>query len=176
MDFDRLIRMRESCRTFSAVPVEREKLENMIEAARLAPSACNGQPWRFYCVTDPEDVSACAECTQTMGMNRFASGAQAFIVLCEEKQVNTETIGAGLSGRDYVSVDIGIAASYLTLSAAEQGLGTCIIGWFSAKKLSSLLELPAGRKPRLVIAVGYPANPVPREKRRKDVKDLAVFR
>ena len=171
MQFSDLAKLRQSCRSYNPQkPVEEEKINAMLEAARLAPSACNGQPYHFtVCRGDvARDV---ARATMGMGMNRFAADAPVLIVISEEPYVKTAALGAKVKGNDYRSIDIGIAAAYLTAEATEQGLGTCILGWLDDEKIRAIcsLEHPV----RLVITVGYPKDDDPlRNKKRKPLDEL----
>lgn len=173
MDFQQLILTRQSCRGYDETKeVEQEKLQFILEAARLAPSACNGQPYHFT-VCRGKKAKEVAKATQGMGMNKFASQAPVLIVISEEDYVKTAAVGAKLKGNDYRSIDIGIAAAYLTAAATEQGLSTCILGWLDDKKLREICDLthPA----RLVITVGYPKNDTVRDKKRKATDELVTY-
>ena len=171
MKFSDLAKLRQSCRSYNPQkPVEEEKINAILEAARLAPSACNGQPYHFtVCRGDvARDV---ARATMGMGLNRFAADAPVLIVISEEPYVKTAALGAKVKGNDYRSIDIGIAAAYLTAEATEQGLGTCILGWLDDEKIRAIcsLEHPV----RLVITVGYPKDDDPlRNKKRKPLDEL----
>ncbi len=170
MNFDQLIHTRQSCRSYDAArEVEEEKLHTILAAARLAPSACNGQPYRFT-VCRGEKAKEVAKATQGMGMNKFASDAPVLIVISEMPYVKTAAVGAKLKGNDYRSIDIGIAAAYLTAAATEVGLSTCILGWLDDAKLRTICALEGAA--RLVITVGYPKNDEIREKKRKANEEL----
>ena len=169
MDFLKIARTRQSCRQYDADrPVEAEKLDALLEAVRLAPSACNGQPYHLT-VCRGDTAQKVAKATMGMGMNRFAAQAPVLIVLSEMPYNKTAALGAKVKDNDYRSIDIGIAAAYLTAEATAQGLGTCILGWLDDRKIRQIcgLEHPV----RLVITVGYPAD-TPREKKRKALEDL----
>ena len=173
MDFFELINTRQSCRAYDAGrEVEAEKLQKVLEAAQLAPSACNGQPYHFT-VCRGEKAKAVAKATQGMGMNKFASQAPVLIVVSEENYVKSAAVGAKLKSNDYRSMDIGIAVAYLTAAATELGLSTCILGWLDDDKLRSLCSLkhPA----RLVITLGYAADEKIRPKKRKDMNELVSY-
>ena len=173
-DYFDLIARRESCRDFADRPVEREKLEKMVEAARLAPSACNGQPWRYTVVTRPDGVQAVAECAAGGGMNRFAKNCPAFIVV-EERKTNFAARAGGLVKRQpFAQVDLGLSVMQLVLAATAQGLDTCILGWFSEKRLRHVLGIREDRV-RLIMCVGYAAQPAPRPKKRKPLSEIARF-
>jgi len=165
MNFIEIAQTRQSCRSYDAArEVENEKITAMLEAARLAPSACNGQPYHFT-VCRGETAKAVAKTTMGMGMNKFASDAPVLIVVSEEPYVKTAALGAKVKHNDYRSMDIGIAVAYLTAEAAVQGLGTCILGWFDDAKIREICDL--SQPVRLVITVGYAtAEDTLREKKR----------
>ena len=173
MDFLEIATRRQSCRGYDTDrPVEPEKLRAVLEAARLAPSACNGQPYHIT-VCHGQTAKDVAKATQGMGMNKFASQAPVLIVISEEPYVKSAAVGAKLKHNDYRSMDIGIATAYLTAAATEVGLSTCILGWLDDDKLRELcgLKHPA----RLVITLGYPKNDTIREKKRKDLTELVTY-
>lgn len=173
MDFFALIEKRQSCRSYDETrPVEEEKLLRILEAARLAPSACNGQP--YYCtVCRGEKAKEAAKATQGMGMNKFASQAPVLLVISEEDYVKTAALGAKLKGNDYRSIDIGIVSAYLTAAATELGLSTCILGWLDDAKLRKICNLD--HPVRLVITLGYAQDDTIRTKKRKTVEQLVTF-
>ena len=152
MNFMEIANTRQSCRAYDeARVVEREKLDAVLEAARLAPSACNGQPYHFT-VCKGDIAKEVAKATQGMGMNKFAVQAPVLIVVSEMPYVKSAAMGAKVKNNDYRSIDIGITTAYLTAEAAAQGLGTCILGWFDDDKIRSLcgIKYPV----RLVITLG----------------------
>ena len=177
MNLDQLMLERQSCRRFNPDrPVEKEKLEACLEAARIAPSACNSQPWSFIVVTDPEMAKKTADCLQDMGMNRFTDKCPAFTVIVEEKANLTEIVGSKFKDQDFVGNDLGFTTAYYTLKATELGLSTCIIGWLNEKKLRALLGIPEKKRVRLVIATGYAEDGYPvRDKKRKAYDDIVRF-
>ena len=141
MDFMEIANARQSCRSYAPNrEVEQQKLEAVMEAARLAPSACNGQPYHFT-VCRGEAAKAVAKATQGMGMNKFASQALVLIVVSEKAYVKSAAVGAKLKHNDYRSIDIGIAVAYLTAEATAQGLGTCILGWLDDEKIRKICDL-----------------------------------
>ncbi len=174
---DQLMLERQSCRRFDPNrPVEKEKLVACLEAARIAPSACNSQPWSFIVVTDKEMAKKTAACLQDMGMNRFTDNCPAFTVIVEEKASLTETVGIKFKDQDFVGNDLGLTTAYYTLKATELGLSTCIIGWLNEKKLRALLGIPEKKRVRLVLATGYAEEGYPvRNKKRKDFDDIVRF-
>ena len=173
MDFQKLIRQRESCRSYDETrPVEEEKLQRILEAAQLAPSACNGQPYQLT-ICRGERAKEAAKATQGMGMNKFASQAPVLIVISEEDYVKSAALGAKVKGNDYRSIDIGIAAAYLTAEATAQGLSTCILGWLDDEKIRKICGL--SHSVRLVITLGYAKETETlRNKKRKDLTELVT--
>lgn len=171
MDFITIANNRQSCRNYdSTKAVEAEKIDAMIEAARLAPSACNGQPYHFT-VCRGTYAKQVAKATMGMGMNKFASDAPVLIVISEKPYVKSAALGAKFKKNDYRSIDIGIAAAYLTAEATAQGLGTCILGWLDDEDIRSICNLDGAV--RLVITVGYPKEDDKlRNKKRKKKEEL----
>ena len=174
MNFTELIITRQSCRKYDPTrSVEKEKLDAILESARLAPSACNGQPYHITVCTG-ESAKNVARATQGMGMNKFASDAPVMLVISEMPYVKSAALGAKLKKNDYRSIDIGIVSAYITAQATELGLGTCILGWLDDEKIRKIcdLEFPV----RLVIALGYAdENDVLRDKKRKTLDELVSF-
>lgn len=173
MNFSELMYKRQSCRTYDeGREVEQEKLLAVLEAARLAPSACNGQPYHFT-VCRGDKAKEVARATQGMGMNKFASQAPVLIVVSEENYVKSAAVGAKVKSNDYRSMDIGIAVAYLTAAATEQGLSTCILGWLDDDKLRAACNLK--HPVRLVITLGYAADEAVRPKKRKSLDELVSY-
>ena len=175
MNFLEIAQERQSCRAYDETKaVEPEKLEAILEAARLAPSACNGQPYKIT-ICKGETAKEVALATRGMGgMNKFAVQAPVMIVISEMPYVKSAALGAKVKNNDYRSIDIGIVTAYITAEAAAQGLSTCILGWLDDAKIRKLcnLEYPA----RLVITLGYAREGDPlRKKVRKDPKQLFGF-
>ena len=172
MNFMEIARSRQSCRSYDqGRPVEQEKLDAILEAFRLSPSACNGQPYHLT-VCRGEAASKVAAATTGLGMNKFAAQAPVLLVISEKPYVKTAALGAKVKGNDYRSMDIGIAAAYLTAEAAAQGLGTCILGWLDDEKIRKICSLDA--PVRLVITLGYPKDDCLRSKKRKDLDELVT--
>lgn len=174
MDFMKIAGARQSCRKYdSEKAVEKEKLLSVLEAARLSPSACNGQPYHIT-VCQGDLAKKVAEATTGAGMNRFAPQAPIMLVISEESYVQSAAIGSKIKKNDYRSIDIGILAAYITAEAVCQGLATCILGWFDDGKIRSLCGLDS--PVRLVITLGYAANGDPlREKTRKSLDELITI-
>lgn len=172
MDFLEIANARQSNRAYEAGrEVEKEKLDAILEAVRLSPSACNGQPYHITVCTG-ETAKQVAAATQGMGMNKFASQAPVLLVISEMPYVKSAALGAKVKGNDYRSIDIGIAAAYLTAEAAAQGLGTCILGWLDDAKIRQICDLQY--PVRLVVTLGYAADK-PRQKKRKDLGELVKY-
>lgn len=171
MNFSEIANNRQSCRAYDASKaVESEKLECILSSARLAPSACNSQPYRIT-VCRNETAKEVANACMGMGMNKFASQAPILLVISEMPYNKTAALGAKVKGNDYRSIDIGILTAYITAEATAQGLSTCILGWFDDKRLRSLLDLD--HPVRLVITLGYAdEKDTLRPKKRKEMTEL----
>jgi Nitroreductase len=166
MDFNELISKRQSERKYDARPVESEKIMQCIEAARVSPSACNAQPWKFIVVDEPALKNQLAAAAAGMGMNKFAVEAPVIVAVVLENPNTMSKVGSVLKGKEYTLMDIGIAATHFCLQATDLGLGTCIIGWFDEKKVRKLLHVPRKKRIPLLITIGYTTNEV-RQKQRK---------
>lgn len=148
---------RQSDRKYSDKAVEKKKLERIIEAGRMAPSACNAQPWRFIVVTDPSLLRALsvASHAKLLNMNRFVDQAPVIIVVVREKPNLTSKIGGTIKDKDYSRIDIGIASENICLQARAEGLGSCMIGWFDEKEVRRILGIPVKKRIELLITIGY---------------------
>ena len=171
MNFSEIAENRQSCRSYNPDrAVEQEKLDRILESAQLSPSACNGQPYQIT-VCKGEAAQKVARATQGMGMNKFVSDAPVMLVLSEMPYVATAALGAKMTKNDFRSIDIGIAAAYITAEATAQGLGTCILGWLDDAKIRELCGLDG--TVRLVISLGYAKDDDPlRTKKRKPLDAL----
>ena len=174
MNFTEIAENRQSCRSYNPVrEVEQKKIMQILESARLAPSACNGQPYQIT-VCKGESAKNVAKATQGLGMNKFANDAPVLLVISERPYVASAAFGARVKNNDYRSLDIGIAAAYLTAEAAAQGLGSCILGWFDDEKIRKICGL--SHPVRLVITLGYPGEKdQPRQKKRKPEEELVSW-
>ncbi len=175
MNFTKIAQTRQSCRNFDNKKlVEQEKLNTILESARLSPSACNGQPYHITVCTG-DNALAVAKATQGMGMNKFSSDAPVQLVISEQDYCRTAAVGAKLKHNDYRSIDIGILAAYITAEATAQGLDSCILGWFDNDKIKSICNLKGDV--RLVICIGYANdNDKLRDKKRKNLNDFVTFK
>lgn len=170
-DYFELIASRESCRNFSEQPVEKEKLIRCAEAARIAPSACDSQPWEFVAVNGGPLRDAVAKC-QLPGMNKFAQKCPAFVAAVEKKAMLRNPVGM-VADQKYAKFDLGLATMQFCLAATAQGLSTCILGAVDRKKLKQLLNIKEDII--VLIAVGYAADTTLRRKQRKDLDEILRF-
>jgi nitroreductase len=173
MTYAELIRRRESCRDYADRPVEKEKIVECLEAARLAPSACNSQPWSYIAVLNREKAKAIAKATQGMGMNRFTDRCPAFVIVTEEPANILSWLGGTVKKQRYALIDVGLSVSQFCYTACELGLSTCILGWFDDTALKKIVDVPEGKTIRLVIAVGYAATDKIRPKQRKTLSEIS---
>jgi len=177
MDFLELVSTRQSDRAFDPDrPVERKKIERILEAARLAPSACNAQPWHMIVIDDPELKNRVADATsaRALGMNHFTKQAPVHILLVEERVNLTSGIGGWVKQKDYAQMDLGILAAHITLAAHAEELGSCILGWFNETKMRELLSIPDNKRVWLDIAIGYSRQPL-RSKKRKALQEVVSY-
>lgn len=173
MNFLEIAKTRQSCRKYTDQPIPKEIIESIIEAGRLAPSACNAQPYLFTVCTG-EKAREVAKQTTGMGMNKFALQAPVLLVISEMPYNKSAAVGARIKGNDYRSIDIGITAAYITAEAAAQGIGSCILGWFDDAKIRYIcgLEHPV----RLVITLGYAdESETLRDKKRKKHEEIVKY-
>jgi nitroreductase len=174
MNFREIAENRQSCRAYNSERlVEKEKLDAILEVARLSPSACNGQPYHITVCTG-DVAKKVAKATQGMGLNRFAPDAPVLLVISEKPYVKTAALGAKRKKNDYRSMDIGILSAYITAEATAQGLSTCILGWLDDEKIRELCNLDGAV--RLVITLGYAKDDDKlRTKKRKAIDELVSF-
>lgn len=168
MDFLQLAMSRQSDRTYDKErPVEPEKLERILEAGRLAPSACNAQPWKMVVITDQELAQKVGKAAAGLGMNKFAKDAPVHILVVEESANITSLLGGKLKNKHFPLIDIGILAAHIVLAAESEGLGSCILGWLDEKEIKRLTGIPDSKRLLLDIIIGYPV----KEKRKKIRKE-----
>ena len=173
ISFAELAKKRQSDRKYKDQTVEREKIIQCLETARISPSANNSQPWKFVVVDNYELKEQIAEYTIGLGMNKFTHQCPVLIAVVLEKQNFMSTIGSMIKNKDYCLFDLGIAVNQFCLQAADLGLGTCIIGWFDEKKIKKILGVRNRRIP-LLISLGYPDSPT-REKIRKPLDKISSW-
>jgi Nitroreductase len=176
-NFLKLVNYRQSDRSFDPNrPIEKEKIERILEAARLAPSACNAQPWHFIVVDDPELKNEVADATseRILGMNHFTKQAPVHIIIVEEKGNVSSSFGGWVKKKHFPHIDIGITAAHICLAAEDEGLGSCILGWFNEEKIKKLLRIPTKRKVVLDIVIGY-SKQDKRDKKRKEIHEIVSY-
>jgi nitroreductase len=176
MDFKSLVVTRQSDRSYLDRSVEKEKLVQILECARLSPSACNAQPWHIIVVNDPELKSRIADATseKILGMNHFTKQAPVLLVIVEEGTNLTSNFGSWVKRKHFPLIDIGIIAAHICLSASFVGLGSCMIGWFDEGKVKEILNVPSSKRVQLIITIGYPALKT-RPKIRKSIDKIVSY-
>lgn len=174
MNFTEIAEKRQSCRSYDYErEIEAEKLDKILTSARLAPSACNGQPYKIT-VCRGDAARRVAKATQGMGLNKFAPDAPVLLVISEMPYVASAALGAKVKKNDYRSIDIGIVSAYITAEAAAQGIGSCILGWLDDAEIRKICSLDG--TVRLVITLGYAReDDKVREKKRKPIDELVAF-
>ena len=178
MSLNKLIHSRQSVRRYAETPVEPEKLTQCLEAARLAPSASNSQPWSFI-VVDQEPLRtevAKASFSDIKLINKFTLQAPVMVVIVMEKAKLLTRLAMMVKKKEWPLIDIGIAAEHFCLQAAELGLGTCMIGWFEEDKIKKLLQIPSEKSIGLLISLGYAIEGYPqRTKIRKAMEEMVRY-
>ncbi len=166
-NFEKLVKSRQSCRDYTDQVVEKEKLDKIMEIARLTPSACNSQPWTMMCASNNQTATEIKACLQLQGHNKFLDNVTSFIAIVENNAVLKPNVESKFDRNRFVKYDVGELTAYLTLAAKAIGLETCILGWMDEARLAAALGLTENQICRMVVAVGYSNSPV-REKVRKD--------
>jgi len=177
MKFLDLIKARQSVREYLSKEVERDKIERCLEAARLAPSANNSQPWSFIVVEDPRLKDAVARNTfdKLISFNRFSLQAPVLILIISERPSFFSRIGSAIKDKQFSLIDIGITAEHFCLQATEEGLGTCMLGWFNEKGVKALLNISPSQRVELIITMGYPESNQIRPKKRKSIDQIRSY-
>ncbi len=175
--FQYLVKNRQSDRGYKNLPVEKDKIDRILEAGRLAPSACNAQPWRFIVVDDPELKNKVADATsnRVLGLNHFTKQAPVHIVIVLENANFNSNFGSFVKGKNLPLIDIGIAAENICLAAKAEGLGSCILGWLNEPMVKKLLNIPKNKRVPLIITLGYPEKEEIREKKRKGLDEVVGY-
>lgn len=175
--FIELAYSRRSIRQYLDKKVEREKIVQCVEAARLAPSAENVQPWRFIIIDDEElKHKFCKQAFSGIySLTKWAQHAPVIIVILAKLDILANRIGKQIQGTNYYLIDVGITGEHLVLQAEELGLGTCWIGWFSAEKTRKFFKLPRSYKVVSLISMGYPASRPQKEKKRRTLEEIMWF-
>jgi len=174
-----IIKSRCSVRHYSDRPVEAEKLERILEAARLAPSASNAQPWHFYVVRDKEKIRSLTSrmpIGSKIVINGFVSEAPVVIVATAGPIDLLHKVAAAIVNKKWYFIDIGIAVEHMALEAWELGIGSCWIGWFDEKLVKKQLDIPKDQEVIALLTLGYPAEGfTPRPKDRKPMEEIVSF-
>jgi len=178
MDFIELARTRRSVRRFRPDPVPAELVKKLVEAAAEAPSACNSQPWHFVALFDDAlRAQVAAACTSPLvPINKFVASAPMLVVQVGLIPNPASMLGGLVKNKQFVSMDNGIAAAHFSLAATELGLGTCILGWFSERKIKKLLQIPAAYRVELVHCVGWPTDGIRKARRKPFSRTYSVDR
>jgi len=168
MSFIDLAKKRYSVRDFKDIPVEREKILQVLEAGRVAPSAVNYQPWHFIVVTDEKVKNMVAEAYPRDWFKK----APVIIVACGDHSKSWKR----KDGKDHCDIDVAIAVDHMTLAATDLGLGTCWVCAFDAEKCHKTLGLPENLEVIALMPLGYPADKGAPEKRRKSIEDIVSWK
>lgn len=174
MNFEELILKRQSDRRYLPDPVAKEDVMKCLEAARMSPSACNSQPWKFVVVDDRAKLTEMADAAEGLGMNKFTHVVPVMVAVVLEKMNASARLGSLVKRKDYSMLDLGMAVEHFCLQAADLGLGTCIMGWFDEKRIARLLNVPRGKRIPLIIALGHPAVST-RRKVRKPMDEMSSW-
>lgn len=166
MEFYEVVKARRSIRKYQSTAVEKEKLDRILEAVRLAPSAANVQPWRFFVVQSAEVKDRLKEAYS----QEWFYTAPVVVVGC----VDTTKAWRRTDGKVYSDVDLAIGMEHLMLAAAAEGLGTCWIGAFDPSPVRRILELPQELEPVAMTPLGYP-DATPGERELKSIDDIVTF-
>jgi len=175
--FLNLVRARLSVRSYASRPVERAVIDRCVEAARLAPSACNSQPWQFI-IADRDPLRARLAQAAFGGlysMNAFAKAAPVLVVVTAERSRFVAALGGMLRGVHYNLLDVGIAVEHMILQAAAEGVGSCWLGWFDERAVKKTLTLPRSARVPVVISMGYPAGPRVSAAPRKSLDEIRRY-
>ncbi len=179
MTLDEIIKNRYSVRKFAGKAVKKEDILACLEAARLAPSACNSQPTHFYILqNDVKDEFADTVFTKLYRPCKFFKNAPVLVAVCVDKGANTAVkAGQRITGKPFYLTDQAIAGEHFVLKATELGLGTCWVGWFDSKKAAEFLKLKNNFEVHNLIALGYAEDEnAPRPKIiRKKIEEISTF-
>lgn len=177
MNFIELVKKRKSVRKYLDKKIPRELIDQCIEAARLAPSACNSQPWSFLVIDNHEMINEIARKSMTglYSLNKFIADAPVVIVVVREKSKFIARLAGTFRGIQYSLIDIGIACDHLILQATDLGLGTCWLGWFDEKAIQKILKLPKSSKIDVVLTLGFPEDDSLKEKKRNSLSEVRTY-
>ena len=167
MDFMTVLKTRRSVRSYKPDPIPDAALRRILDGARLAPSACNKQPWVFIVL---RDNSSRKKLVQIYNRAWFLH-APVVIAACCDRSASWKRA----DGRDYGDVDVAIALDHMTLAAAEAGLGTCWVGAFNAAQARNILMLPENIEPVAFTPLGYPGPEAQPKKSRKKMDEIVFW-
>jgi nitroreductase len=171
-----LVLTRQSCRDYDGRDVPEKDVIKCIDTARYAPSGCNSQPWRFTVVTEPKKREKLAELLRIVGGNSFAVKAPVLVAISDiAKPRLFDVVSDKWGAKVFAQGDVGAATLILTMQAAELGIASCIMGTFDQDKVKELLDIPMDETVRVVVALGYAADPEVRQKKRKPIEELVRF-
>ncbi|MBN1225262.1 MAG: nitroreductase family protein [Candidatus Aminicenantes bacterium] len=175
--FRNLVQERRSIRSFSEIPVEREKVMLCLEAARMAPSADNAQPWRFLVIDDPDVKSQFSKevFSGIYFVTRFAAKAPVLILIMARLNFVAHKLAKQIQDIRFQFLDIGIAGEHIVLQAQDLGLGSCWIGWFDTRKARKYFQIPKSYKIMALIALGYAEKKPEKPKKRKSLEEIVWF-
>jgi nitroreductase len=176
-NFLEIAHSRHSIRNYKKDPISPEIIERCLEAAQIAPSACNAQPWHFVVVNDPKLKNSVADATsdKILPLNHFTKQAPVHIIIVKEKANISSQFGSVVKNKQYSLIDIGIAAEHICLQAASEGLGTCILGWFNEKRIKTLLDIPSTKRIPLIVVMGYPEKTKEKRRARKKISEIVSY-
>lgn len=168
---------RKSLRSFLDKKVEWEKIITCLEAARVAPSAENVQPWRYLILDQKERIETFGKAAFSgiYRYSRWAMKAPVLVCIFAKLDILANRIGKEIQGTSFYLIDIGISGEHFVLQAKELGLGTCWIGWFNAKRGAGALEVPDSWRLVALLAMGYPKEKSLKIKPRKKLEEIAFF-
>lgn len=177
MKFIDLVKKRVSVRKYLNRPISRQALLDCVEAARLAPSACNAQPWRFIIIDDKETIREITSkiCHGVYSFNNFIAESAALVIALSDKEGFLRKAAGVLKGTDYYLIDIGIACEHIALQAEELGIGSCWIGWFDERRLRKALNIPKKTKIDVILALGYYDPQLTNPKPRRSPQEVVSF-
>jgi nitroreductase len=175
--FQKLVYQRKSIRRFNERKLDRRDVLKCLEAARLAPSAENAQPWRYLVIDDPDVKNRFTDkaFSGIYSVSKFAKKAPVLILVMAELNVITHRIGKQIQNIQFHLIDIGISGEHLVLQAEELGIGTCWMGWFSIRKARKFFNIPKKYKIVALIAMGYYDKKPSRERKRKKIEQIVWF-
>jgi len=175
--FLELVSQRKSIRRFNEKKLDRKDVLKCMEAARLAPSAENAQPWRYLVIDDPQIKNRFADkvFSGIYSVSKFAKKAPVLVLIMAELNVITHRIGKQIQNIRFHLIDIGISGEHLVLQAEELGIGTCWMGWFSVRKARKFFNIPKKYRIAGLIPMGYYDKKPSRERKRKKIEQIVWF-